>query len=148
MITLLINNIKKILNKLFNFLSIHYKALNITLIGLSLYVITFPLFSNILELISPNLTKCVYKQITGNECPLCGGTRFFNNIIQNGFKFEYLFSQFGIMFLVLVVEFFSRIILLFNFKKLTKKIIAIDLIWHILILISYFSYLIQFIVHQ
>ena len=143
--------IVKIINKSNDFSTFflkHYKTLNITLIGLGIYSICFPFLSKILELISPSLTKCAYKQITGNDCPLCGGTRFFNNILQNGFKFEYLFSPFGIMFLILIIELVSRTILLFNLKKITKKIIIIDLIWHILILISYFSYLIHFIVNQ
>ena len=148
MISLLISKFKKVCKTLLTFLHLHYKSLNITLLGLSIYVITFPIFSKILELFSPNLTKCVYKQMTLNECPLCGGTRFFSNILQNGFKFRYLFSSFGIMFLILLIELISRIILLFNCKKLTKKIIIIDLIWHIFILILYFLYLILFMLNQ
>ncbi len=133
--TLFLNSLKK-----------YYKIINITFIILSVYLITFPISSHFLEMLSPNLTKCVYKEMTGNDCPLCGGTRFFNNILENGFLFDYLFSPFGFMFIVVIIELVSRIILLFLSKKITTKIIIIDLIWHSLIFTGYIIYLITFFI--
>ncbi len=123
-----------------------YCPLNFTLLGLSIYAITFPLTSFFLEHIYPHLNKCAYKELTGNDCPLCGGTRFFSDILTNGLTLNHLTSIFGFFFIILLLEFISRIILIIKNKKLTKKIFIIDLIWHLFILLSYIIYLITFFI--
>ena len=45
--------------------------------------------------ISPILTTCVYQNVTGRPCPLCGGTRFISGIKDNLFNLSYYNCPFG-----------------------------------------------------
>ncbi len=123
-----------------------YKYLNITLLILAIYAIFYPVISKILVSIHPSFGICAFNVLTNSQCPLCGGTRFFENILINGFDSNMFSSPFMIMFIVLIIELLLRIILIIKYKKITKNIFILDLIWHSIIFISYISYLILFFV--
>lgn len=80
--------------------------------------------------------------MTGQPCPLCGGTRYIENIPQVFNDITYLFNPFGVMIIVIILETFIRI---FNFilikkNKITDRIVKLDMIYHFIIFISFILY--------
>lgn len=122
----------------------NYKKINIIFLCITIYFFSFPLFSRILEAISPNLTKCIYLQTTGKPCPLCGGTRFIKSIDNVLIDISYVFNFFGILVAILILELIFRTINIFA-KKYNPKLIKTDIIIHIILFISYIMYAIWFI---
>lgn len=125
----------------------NYKIVNIVILGLVIYMLIFPQISQVLETIIPNSTKCVYLSFTGKECPLCGGTRYIKNI-KNVFKdITYLFNVFGFIVIGAIIEGIFRIVNLCkaNNEKYISKIIAPDIVVHILCIILFLVYEITFI---
>lgn len=125
----------------------NYMYLNITFLLLSIYVIFFPFFAKALNLISPNLTKCPYNHLTGSACPLCGGTRYIKNLGTVFNDITYLFNFFGIVILCVIFEICFRIFVIYKLKKnkYSRKIVVFDIIWHIILTVSFFTYEILFI---
>ena len=99
----------------------NYMYISMTFLLLAVYVILFPFISKGLEYISPEITQCQYKRITGKDCPLCGGTRYMRGLGQ-------VFSDITI-----------------KKKKKLKRIIIFDIIIHLIIVILFFSYEISFV---
>ncbi len=123
-----------------------YKIINIIFILLAIYALFYPVFSSILTNIFPEMVTCPHKYVTGEDCPLCGGTRYFSNILQGNLKTTDLYSPFFIMFICVIIEIISRIYLLLQSDKITKKIYRLDICWHLLIAFSYISYLIIYFI--
>lgn len=127
----------------------NYVYVNITLIILAIYVIFFPVISLAIEKINPSLTKCVYLQITGKECPLCGGTRYIKNISTVFTDVTYLFNFFGVILFVILFNIIFRISNLIRIKqgKNMEKTMIIDIIIHTILLCCYIAYEVVFIVN-
>lgn len=123
----------------------NYKAINIVFLFLSCYVILFPIVSIPIKSIFPQFEICPFLRLTGRNCPLCGGTRFIENIPQNLNNFMYFISPFGFMILFIIFEFFFRIYNLIK-KKDSLKLIKIDLCLHIIVTILFFMYEILFFI--
>lgn len=122
-----------------------YKMINIAILCICLYLLfVFPIFSNILEKISPTLTRCPYLQITGKPCPLCGGTRFLQNFKNVFYDFHYVLNFFGLITLIIILEVFFRII---NIRKNEKResVIKWDIIIHSILFLSYLIYAMYYI---
>lgn len=120
----------------------NYMYLSITLLILAIYVISFPFVSKILEKISLELVVCPYLKMTGNPCPLCGGTRYFaglGNVFQD---IRYLFHPFGIMAIGVIFEIIFRIYVIWKIKKdrITKGVVIFDIIMHSIMIISFILY--------
>jgi len=58
-----------------------YSIINIVIICFMVYLFTLPVLSPVMEKILPDLWQCQYLRITGQECPFCGLTRDFRNIM-------------------------------------------------------------------
>lgn len=133
------------MNKLLESIRKNYKAVNITILCLCIYLLfIFPIVSTILEKISPVLTRCPYLQLTGKPCPLCGGTRFLKNIKTVFHDITYVFNFFGLVILILIMETIFRIINI-KTKQNKKKVIIYDVLVHIILFISYLIYVVNFI---
>lgn len=129
----------------------NYIYTNITLLSFAIYIVFFPIISKLLNLISPNLTKCPYLQMTGKPCPLCGGTRYIAGLYHVFTDITYLFSPFGAIILFVFFEIVFRIILIFNLKKtqkINKKVLAFDIVIHIIALISFLLYEIIYLLNN
>lgn len=126
----------------------NYMAINILGIGMVIYIIIFPFISEIAKKVIPSFGICPYLQMTGNPCPLCGGTRYFANIYKAFYDIEYLWHPFGIIAIVLLLEFIFRTknIIDIKRKKNMKKIIQIDMLTTIIITIAFFTYEILYFV--
>lgn len=123
--------------------------INVTGLLLAIYVIFFPIVAKLLNFISPLLTTCVYKGITGKNCPLCGGTRYISNIF-NALKDPlYLIHPFGFIVMFIVFEMIFRIFCICRIKKQKplKAIIVFDIIIHFIALIFFVMYEILFILN-
>ena len=122
-----------------------YKTINITILCICLYVLfIFPFFSTILEKISPSLTKCTYLQITGKPCPLCGGTRFLQNIKNVFYDFSYVLNFFGLVTLIIILEIIFRIVNIRKNEK-RKQVIKWDIIIHSILFVCYIIYILVYI---
>ena len=130
----------------------NYMYLNITMLLLSIYVIFFPIFAKLMSHISLILTTCVYKKVTGKDCPLCGGTRYIANIKQVFEDPSYILCPFGYMILFVIFEFLFRIFLIIKIKrnniKDLKRIIIFDIVIHVIVFILFFIYEISFLVNN
>ncbi len=130
----------------------NYMYLNITMLLLSIYVIFFPIFAKLMSHISPILTTCVYKKVTGKDCPLCGGTRYIANVKQVFEDPSYILCPFGYMILFVIFEFLFRIFLIIKIKrnniKNLKRIIIFDIVIHVIVFILFFIYEISFLVNN
>lgn len=130
----------------------NYMYLNITMLLLSIYVIFFPIFAKLMSHISPILITCVYKKVTGKDCPLCGGTRYIANIKQVFEDPSYILCPFGYMILFVIFEFLFRIFLIIKIKrnniKNLKRIIIFDIVIHVIVFILFFIYEISFLVNN
>ena len=120
----------------------NYMYLNITMLLLSIYVIFFPIFAKLMSHISPILTTCVYKKVTGKDCPLCGGTRYIANIKQVFEDPSYILCPFGYMILFLIIKIKRN-----NIKNL-KRIIIFDIVIHVIVFILFFIYEMSFLVNN
>lgn len=127
-----------------------YRYINITALFLALYTLIYPFISKIIERINPLLTKCVYLELTGKPCPLCGGTRFIRNIDQVFVDYRYIFNFFGIAFSFIIFEIIFRIVNIFKLKKnkLKNNTILFDIIIHIIAFILFILYEILFIIYS
>lgn len=125
----------------------NYMYISITFLLLAVYVVLFPFISKGLESISPQLTQCQYKRITGKDCPLCGGTRYMRGIGTAFSDITYLFNPFGYMMLGIIFELFFRIYCIYKIKKKRdlKKIIIFDIVIHLVIIAMFFTYEITFV---
>ena len=126
----------------------NYIYLSITMLMLSLYIVFFPFFAKILNSISPNLTKCVYRSITGKPCPLCGGTRFIAGIKENLTNISYFNSFFVYMIVFIFFEIIFRIfcIIYTSISKDIKKLVVLDILIHLLCFILFITYEVLFII--
>lgn len=120
----------------------NYMAISIICLLLATYVILFPMISDFLGKIDIRLTQCPFLRITGKECPLCGGTRYFRNITTAFYDVTYLFKPFGVIFLCVISEIIFRII---GIRKVKKNkdlncIVKVDLIIHIIEILIFFIY--------
>ena len=123
----------------------NYKIVNIVILSICIYLVVFmPFVSKLLEKISPTLTKCVYLQLTGKPCPLCGGTRFLQNIKNVFYDFSYVLNIFGLITLIIILEIIFRIINI-KCKQDKKEIIIFDIIIHTILFIAYIVYVIWYI---
>ncbi len=120
-----------------------YQYINITIGILGIYILLYPFFVEYIQKIIPNFGICPYLAITGQPCPLCGGTRYIKGWWQGGKDISYLMHPFGIILLVVILEILLRIGIFFYYKK-SKKIsisfIKIDMIIHLGIAIAFFLY--------
>lgn len=132
---------KKIFNKK------SYIYINIVVLFLSIYVIFFPIISNIINKYIPSFGKCAYLTMTGKPCPLCGGTRYIAGIGNVFNDPSYLLNPFGIIIICVIIEIIFRIINLIYLKRgnKLKKIVICDTIIHIILFIAYISYEVIFI---
>lgn len=138
------------INKILKFLEKNYIYINITLLILAIYVIFFPIMSYAIEQVNPAFTKCVYLQITGKECPLCGGTRYIKALGNVFNDITYLFNFFGLIILVIIFNIIFRTSNIIKFKKQKnlKNIIIFDFIFHAILFVSYIGYEVIFLINN
>ena len=128
----------------------NYMYISITFLLLAVYVVLFPFIAKGLEYISPEITQCQYKKITGKNCPLCGGTRYMRNMGTIFSDITYIFHPFGYMMIGIAFELIFRSYCIYAIKKKKnlKRIIIFDIIIHSIIAILFFSYEIGFVLNS
>lgn len=130
-----------------------YLIFNIVFLGLAIYIIMFPIISQALSSINPNITRCAFYEITGKYCPLCGGTRYIKGFFNNLGNISYLFSFFGFVVIFTICEFIFRVLnlILIRTSKYSKntlsKIVIIDFIIHVLVFIIFIIYELIYIIN-
>lgn len=128
----------------------NYIYINITLLLLSIYVIFFPMISEIIQKIIPQFGKCPYLMITGKNCPLCGGTRYIKNLPEALNDITYLLNPFGIIIIAVIIEIIFRSINIIKCKntkqKSLEKTIKFDIILHSIEIIGLILYEILFFI--
>ena len=119
------------------------------MLSLSLYIVFFPIFAKLLNCISPNFTKCIYKSITKKPCPLCGGTRFIAGIKYNIFNPSYFNCFFGYIIIFIIYEIIFRIICVLYIKnsKNIKVLFIIDIFIHVIVFVVFVLYEIIYIIN-
>ena len=121
-----------------------------TILLLAIYVLFFPIISIPIKKLFPSFGICPYLSLTGNPCPLCGGTRYLENLGQALKDWHYLVCPFGFMIIFVLFEIVFRIIILIVYrkneqKKINKNLIIVDIIIHVIAVISFLIYEITFL---
>lgn len=128
----------------------NYIYLSITMLLLSLYIVFFPLFAKALNLLSPKLTNCVYKSVTGKPCPLCGGTRYIAGIKDNFNNLSYFNNFFGYFIIFILFEIMFRIFCLIYINNIKTKnfkfLFTFDIIIHSIAIVLFILYEIMFFI--
>lgn len=137
------------MKKVINFVKKNYIYVNITFLLFSIYIILFPVIQIPIKAILPEFNECTYLRITGKPCPLCGGTRYIQNLPKVFEDITYLFHPFGIIIICIFLEIIYRI---YNLKtkkqEKTEKYIKIDITIHLIELIALALYEIVFLLNN
>lgn len=134
------------MNKIINFIKKNYIYVNLTFLILTIYIILFPIIAIPIKAIFPLFNECTYLRVTGKPCPLCGGTRYIQNL-PNAFQdITYLCHPFGVIMLFVLGESIYRIYQIATRKKeKTEKQIEIDILIHLIALTCLFIYELVFL---
>ena len=137
------------MKKIISFIKKNYIYVNITFLILTIYIILFPIIAIPIKAIFPQFNECTYLRITGKPCPLCGGTRYIQNLPKVFTDITYLFHPFGIIMIFIFLESIFRIYNIITRKReRTEKYIKIDILLHLIALISFSIYEIAFLIMQ
>ena len=137
------------MNKIISFVKKNYIYVNITFLLLTIYIILFPIISIPIKEVFPQFNECTYLRVTGRPCPLCGGTRYIQNLPKVFEDITYLFHPFGIIMIFIFLESIFRIYNIVTRKKeRTEKYVKIDILIHLIALISFSVYEITFLIIQ
>lgn len=129
------------MNKIIYFIKKNYIYVNITLLLFTIYIILFPIIATPIKAIFPQFNECTYLRTTGKPCPLCGGTRYIQNLPKAWEDITYLFHPFGIIILFIIGENLFRIYQILTRKQeKTKKQVEIDLLIHLIALLTFSLY--------
>jgi hypothetical protein len=125
----------------------NYKEINVTLLLISTYALTYPLWSFLLSKILPQFTKCVFLQITNRPCPFCGSTTYLKNFWLKGVSVETIldFKSVIVGFLILNVIFRCRSII-YKYNNI-NKIIVFDFISNLVLLILLIIHVLIFFIN-
>lgn len=135
------------MNKMIYFIKKNYIYVNITFLLLTIYIILFPIIAIPIKTIFPQFNECTYLRITGKPCPLCGGTRYIQNLPQVFTDITYLFHPFGVIIVFVFLESIFRIYHIVTRKKeRTEKQIKVDILFHLLAIICFSLYEIIFLI--
>lgn len=128
-----------------------YLNFNYTILFFAIYIISYPIVSKIIGIFFPFLSKCIYKELTGRPCPLCGGTRYIANLKNVFSDPSIILKPFGIIMLFVFFNLIFRIWCIYYIKKdgkNIKNIIIADFIMLLTVVIVFFTYEILFIINQ
>lgn len=135
------------MKKIISIIKKNYIYVNITFLLLTIYIILFPIIAIPIQAVFPQFNQCTYLRVTGKPCPLCGGTRYIQNLPHAIQDITYLFHPFGVIMLFILCENIFRIYNLITRKKeKSKKYIETDLLIHLIALTCFSLYEIIFII--
>ena len=130
-----------------SFIKKNYIYVNITVLLLTIYIILFPIITIPIKNVFPTFGECTYLRVTGKPCPLCGGTRYIQNLPQAFTDITYLFHPFGVIMTFVLGEAIFRIYnLITKNKEKSEKYIEVDLNVHFIAFICFTIYEIVFII--
>lgn len=137
------------MKKITEFIKKNYIYVNITFILISIYIILFPIIQIPIKKIFPNFNECTYLRTTGKPCPLCGGTRYIQNLPKVFDDITYLFNPFGLIMICIFLEIIYRTYNLITRKKeKTETYIKVDITVHLIELIALAFYEIIFLLNN
>lgn len=135
------------MKKLIHFIQKNYIYINITVLLLTIYVVLFPILSIPIKQVFPSFGQCPYLRTTGKPCPLCGGTRYIENLPTMFQDITYLFHPFGVIMIGIFCESIFRIYNLITRKKeKLKRYITLDLQIHLIAWACFILYEIVFVI--
>ena len=136
------------MNKISSFIKKNYIYVNITLLILTIYIILFPIISIPIKTIFPQFNECTYLRVTGKPCPLCGGTRYIQNLPKVFNDIAYLFHPFGVIMTFIFLESIFRIYNIITRKKeIKEKYVKIDILLHLTAIICFSIYEIVYLLN-
>lgn len=129
----------------------YYLNFNYTILFLAIYICSYPIIGKIIGKLFPFFSKCIYKEITGKPCPLCGGTRYIANL-KNVFNSpSLLFQPFGYIMIFVFINLVFRTWCIYYIKrngKNIKKIMIVDFVILCIVIVLFFTYEILYVINQ
>ena len=127
-----------------------YKIISIVVLGLCIYGFLLPVISPIMSKMLPQLWTCPFLRITGHECPFCGITRGVTDLYTLNFDGASIISM--ITFMAILIESAFRTMVLLTVSVLKEKtifkMIAIDVVFHTILVVLIAIYVIMFLVNN
>ncbi|MCI9177681.1 MAG: DUF2752 domain-containing protein [Clostridia bacterium] len=134
------------MKKIISFIKKNYIYVNITFLLLTIYIILFPMITIPIKNIFPAFGECTYLRVTGKPCPLCGGTRYIQNLPKAFTDITYLVHPFGVIMIFVLGEAIFRIYnLITKNKEKSEKYVKVDLNIHLITFTCFTIYEIVFI---
>jgi hypothetical protein len=107
----------------------NYKTVNLITLSFCIYLFIYPLIAKVLDTVTPGITDCAFKKITGIPCPFCGGTRYLTSL-KNVFNDpSVLNSPFTIIIGLLIIQLIIKIYTTINRDKLSDNFKKFDFIF-------------------
>ena len=121
-----------------------YRTVSIVILAVCIYFFLLPVISPLMERLLPKIWTCPFLRITGNPCPFCGITRGMGSIYSLDIGSA---STTALMAALIAVSETAFRILIVTFAgsmkgRTIENIIMIDIICHLLLVISVTIYVI------
>ena len=114
-----------------------YRIINWVILGLMLYLLSLPFLSPLFEKCFPSVWGvCVYRELSGQMCPLCGMTRAVGAVLQRDFHTAVSLnplSIFAVLFILSEVIFRALLLRLHVSQQSWSLLVRMDILAHMLL---------------
>lgn len=114
-----------------------YRIVNWVVLGLMLYLVSLPFSSPLFEKCFPSVWGvCVYRELTGRLCPLCGGTRAMGAVLRGDFHTAVSLnplSIFAVFFILSEGIFRALLLYLHTAQQPSSLLVRMDILIHVLL---------------
>ena len=126
-----------------------YRIINWVILGLMLYLLSLPFLSPLFEKCFPSVWGvCVYRELSGQMCPLCGMTRAVGAVLRGDFHRAVLLnplSIFAVLFILSEVIFRAVLLCLHISRRFRSLLVRADVFAHLLLAGIFICYIGKFI---
>jgi len=126
-----------------------YRIINWVALGLVLYLLFLPFLSPLFEKCFPSVWGvCVYRELTGQPCLLCGMTRAVGAILRGDFHRAILLNRlsiFAVLFILSEVIFRALLLCLHISRRFWSLLVNMDIFAHVLLVGFLVFYICKFV---
>lgn len=126
-----------------------YRIINWVALGLVLYLLLLPFLSPLFEKCFPSVWGvCVYRELSGQPCPLCGMTRAVGTVLRGDFHRAASLnplSIFAVLFILSEVIFRALLLRLHISRRFWSLLVNMDILAHVLLVGFLVFYICKFV---
>ncbi len=126
-----------------------YKTVNWVILGLMLYLLSLPFLSPLFEKCFPRVSGvCLYRELSGKPCPLCGMTRAVGAVLRGDFHRAVSLNPLSIFAVLFILSevIFRAVLLCLNINRRSRPLLVrADIFAHLLLAGIFICYIGKFI---